>query len=63
MGKMAQKRLATPPSKKLIVDMPADLPRSLKLYAVQNDRTIREIVIEAIEATISGKSRTKRKKG
>ena len=62
MGRMVQKRLATPPSKKLIVDMPADLHRSLKRYAVQNDRTIREIVIEAIKATISGKRRTKRKK-
>ncbi len=59
---VAKPKTLTKEKRKLVVDVPVELHRALKIYAVQADRTIREVVIEAIETTIGDKSRTKGKK-
>jgi hypothetical protein len=38
-----------PPMRKMVVTVPEDLFKTLKIHAVQTDRTIRELVIEGIE--------------
>ena len=38
-----------PPMRKMVVAVPEDLFKALKIHAVQADRTIRELVIEGIQ--------------
>jgi hypothetical protein len=43
--------------KQLIVEIPAELHRDLKVHAAQKQRTVREVVVEALSKLLRSKAK------
>ncbi len=48
--------------KKLVVEIPAELHKALKIHAIETDRTVKAVVAAAIQQTLDEAKGGKRKK-